>query len=392
MALYGIKLLLLQSYKFNQIKKDKIMSIKVVQFLHSGKEYKQSEFIKEGENTIKPWNYGSHRRKFLHAKGAYIDNNETTQKEKEGKDIYFWGEWEPKSKVIKIFNHSLGDYPHSIHEPFVEIDKSGKLNVPGPVTQKDKDGSIKKNEDGSIIQFIATNTDPFVFGKNGFYYSCCKQNRKYKDKIYSTQMQDLEPGSIILFGSNINHYRKSNSNINQEKEPKPYFALDTVFVVGEDKKTYSIDSYSEDLKSFPPEHYCEIMNFKGWKDSLNSTSNEIKLAGCNGSICTSNKKEAEGCENGFDFTCYRGASFDYRVNGMYSFVPCKIGDDGKKGFERVKLSDEEFSFITNNQCQGVNITESNIDDNLNIWKKLRKIIDEQGFKEAVRLDYKGEGE
>lgn len=222
-----------------------------------------------------------------------------------------------------------------------------------------------------------------MFGKNGFYYSCCKQNRKG----IPTQMQYLEPGSIILFGSNINHYRKSNSNINQEKEPKPYFALDTVFVVGEDMKTYSIDSYSEDLKSFPPEQYCEIMNFKGWKDSLNYPCNSNEKNDRKKSDCTSIKSKSEGCENGFDFTCYRGASLKHTVKGMYSFVPCKIGDDGKKGFERVKLSDEEFSFITNNQCQGVNITESNIDDNLNIWKELCEIIKSQGFEKAVRLNY-----
>lgn len=354
------------------------MSIKVVQFLHSGKEYKLSEAEKEANRKF--WNRDLiHRRKFLHAKGVYIKKDGTETKEN---DIYFWGEWEPESIVTSIFKKPIeGAKPHFINEPVVKINESEQLVIPKP---------ILKEEDGSVKEFIPVNTDPFVFGKDEFYYSCCMQLSKKGNK---TQMQDLKPGSIILFGSNINHYRKSNSNINQEKEPKPYFALDTVFVVGDNQKTYSINSYSEDLGSFPPEHYCDIMNFKGWKESLNSTGNEIELAGCNGSICTSNKKESEGCENGSDFTCYHGASIEHNVKGMYSFVPCKIGDDGKKGFERVKLYDSDFErigkkeIITNNQCQGVNITESNIDDNLNIWKELRKIIEKQGFKEAVRLNY-----
>lgn len=374
MALYGIKLLLLQSYKFNQIKKDKIMSIKVVQFLHSGKEYKRSEFIKEREETIKPWNTGDHRRKFLHAKGAYIDNRgKKIGDENNWEDIYFWGEWEPESIVPNINKHGEDAPPHFIHEPFLRLNESKQL--------------IKGDK-----KSIAKNTDPFVFGDKGFFYSCCKQNRKYKDKIDSTQMQDLEPGSIILFGSNINH-NKGNT----------YFALDTVFVVGDDKNEenpnkqgYNINSYSKDLTKVP-DNYFDIMNFEGWKDSLNSTGNEIELAGCNGSICTSNKKESEGCENGSDFTCYRGASFDnpitckdYPTEKMYSFVPCKIGSKGENGFERIKLSNEDFSFISNNLSQGVKYTEVTLEESFDIWKRLRKIIHkdkEHEFKEAVRLNY-----
>lgn len=373
MALYGIKLLLLQSYKFNQIKKTMTKSIKVVQFLHSGEEYKLSEVEKEAHR--KDWNRDLiHRRKFLHAKGVYIKDGKKTEEN----DIYFWGEWEPESKVTSIFKKPIeGAKPHFINEPVVKI-QSGHVVV--PINKEDKNS-------------YPVNTDPFVFGDKGFYYSCCMQSR-YK------KLQQLEPGSIILFGSNINHYRKSNSNINQEKEPKPYFALDTVFVVGEDKKTYSIDSYSEDLKSFPPEHYCEIMNFKGWKDSLNYPCNSNEKNDCKKSDCTSIKSKSEDCENGFDFTRYRGASYDNPITcendstkKMYSFVPCKIGSKGENGFERVKLSDKDFPFISNNLNQGVKYTEVTLEESFDIWNKLREIIHEdkeQGFEEAVRLDYTGE--
>lgn len=353
------------------------MSIMIVQFLHSGKEYKLSKT--EKEENLKLWNCEkTHRRKYLHAKGTYIEDG----KETKGNKIYFWGEWEPQSKVTPIENQEQGAFPHYIHEPFVEI-KSGHLVV--PINKEDKDAH-------------PVNTDPFVFGEDGFYYSCCMQSH------YET-LQKLKPGSIILFGSNINHRKKSDSNINQENKPKPYFALDTVFVVGDDiyeeneeneekpyKQSYTIKSYAEKLKKVP-NHYLDIMNFKGWKESLKSTNNGIKLSGCYGANCTSNKGESEGCEKGSAFTCYRGASYKNKVNGMYSFVPCKIGAEGEKGFERVKLTEDSFKdifegIISNNLSQGVKNTETNLDVNIAIWNELCKIIKSQGFKKAVRLDYK----
>ncbi len=355
------------------------MSIKIVQFLHSGQEYKRSEFKEGGEETIKPWNTGDHRRKFLHAKGAYIDAGKIIGNKNNWKDIYFWGEWEPDSIVTKIQTKVKGHCPHYIHEPFVEINY-GKLKIPENIPIEDEDDSLKKYS-------IAKNTDPFVFGDKGFFYSCCKQRSKKGNK---TQLQDLEPGSIILFGSNINHKKKSNLNINQDEESEPYFALDTVFVVGPEKQPFSIYSYSDELGSFPPEHYCDIMNFEGWKDSLNSTGNGIESTGCSGSNCTSNKSESEGCEKGSHFTCYRGASIGHTVNGMYSFVPCKLKLEDEKGFERVKLSDQDFPFISNNLSQGVKYTESNRKMNIAIWEKLCNFIETNGFKKAVNLNYKQE--
>lgn len=322
------------------------MSIKVVQFLHSGEEYKQSEFIKTRGKTIKPWNTGGHKRKFLHAKGAYIDNNETTQEEEEkkGEDIYFWGEWEPDSEVSLIKNPAGKHYPHFIHKPFLRLKKSEQI------TKGDKNPT-------------PTNTDPFVFGKDGFYYSCCMQSR-YK------KLKQLEPGSIILFGS---AFKRNTSDA--------YFALDTVFVVGDDKNKlkYNINNDLSELKEFAPKYYCDIMNYK-------SSENEPN--------CSCNKSKSEGCEKETDFTCYRGASYDKPINGMYSFAPCKIGSEGKKGFKRVMLTENSFkdifddAIISNNNAQGVNYTKTNnIQDNFKIWTKLREIIKENECYEAVKLNY-----
>ncbi len=336
------------------------MSIKVVQFLHSGKEYKLSEAEKEANSKF--WNRDIiHRRKFLHAKGAYVDNSgKKIGDEKNWEDIYFWGEWEPESKVTSIFKKPIeGAKPHFINEPVVKIQSE---HVVVPINKEDKNAH-------------PVNTDPFVFGEDGFYYSCCMQSRYNK-------LQQLEPGSIILFGSNINH-----------NTPDAYFALDTVFVVGpvENKQEYNKNTELNKLKEFGPKYYCDIMNFKASGNNSNCSGNGSASGGSCGS-CGDSKNER--------FTSYRGASYDDPIkcgdDKMYSFVPCKIGKDGKKGFERVKLYDSDFEcigkkeIITNNQCQGVKYTEANnIQDNFIIWKELQKIIYQKDpeFKEAVRLDY-----
>ena len=333
------------------------MSIKVVQLIHPGGEHSISRSQIKAGKMIKEWNYGSHLRKYLHASGAYIKNEEKIEE----KDIYFWGEWEPDSNVSTIDNPGVGAYPHFIHEPFVEFKESGQLVVPEIRTINDKDNKSQK--------LTPTNTDPFVFGEDGFYYSYCNQ------EAFKT-LQELEPGSIILFGSN----KKSDSNINHNEKSVPYFALDTVFVVGpkENKQKFNKNSYLKDLESFVPEHYSDIMNMKTWGNNSNYS--------CNGSASCGSSK------NGM-LTCYRGASYDNPVNGMYSFLPCKIGSEGEKGFERVRLYDTDFTcirkeaIISNKKSQGVKFTETNIEENLAIWTKLRKIIEKQKCYEAVRLDY-----
>ena len=343
------------------------MSIKVVQFLHSGKEYKRSEFIKEREETIKPWNTGDHRRKFLHAKGAYIDNRETTEEEeeKEGEDIYFWGEWEPDSIVTKIQTKVKGHSPQYIHKPFLRFKESGQL--------------IKGDQNST-----PTNTDPFVFGKDGFYYSYCNQET-YID------LKNLELGSIILFGSNI----KTDPDIDNNGKNVPYFALDTVFVVGavEKKLDYSKNTGLKKLKEFGPKYYCDIMNFKASGNNSNCSGNSNEQNDCKGSGCTRKKNKSKDCKTGSEFTCYRGASYDDPIkcgdDKMYSFVPCKIGSKGENGYERVRLYDTDFThaIINNKKTQGVKYTEITLGESLDIWNTLCNIIKSQGFEKAVRLNY-----
>lgn len=322
------------------------MSIMIVQFLHTGGEHSFTKSRNEGKRRFKDWNCDiKHLRKYLCTTGAYIKNGEKIEiKENEkGNNIYFWGEWEPQSEVTPIENQEPGAYPNFIHEPFLKLNESGQL--------------IKGDKNST-----PTNTDPFVFGKDGFYYSYCMQSIK--------TLQELDPGSIILFGSTI----KRNT-------PEAYFALDTVFVVGpkENKLKYNINNDLSELKGFAPKYYLDIMNYKSSENNSN---------------CSCNKSKSEGCEKESDFTCYRGASYDNPINGMYSFAPCKIGSDGEKGFERVKLTKDSFNqiykeaIISNNKSEGVNYTKTNdIQKNFDIWTKLCEIIEKDGCYEAVKFNY-----
>ncbi len=323
----------------------------IVQFLHTGGEHSISKRQMKAGNFTKDWNCGDHLRKYLHAKGAYIEDGKIIGNEDKWEDIYFWGEWEPQSKVTPIENQKPGAYPHFIHEPFLKLNESGQL--------------IKGDKNST-----PTNTDPFVFGEKGFYYSYCMQSIK--------TLQELDPGSIILFGSTI----KRNT-------PDAYFALDTVFVVGpkENKLKYNIKKDLSELEEFAPTYYLDIMNYK-------SSENNPK--------CSCSKRKSEGCEKEEeDYTCYRGASYDNPIKcgdddkkKMYSFVPCTIGSEGEKGFERVKLTKDSFNqiykeaIISNNKAQGVNYTKTNnIQDNFKIWTKLCEIIEKYGCYEAVKLNY-----
>ena len=350
------------------------MSINIVQFTHPGGEHSFTKSRNDGKRRFKDWNNRKHQRKYLRVSGTYI-NKEGIKTEETDKKIYFWGEWEPESEVFIIAPPLKDADPHFIHEPFIQLNESKQLKVPESVPQINKDNSPKKNKDGSLKQdLIAANTDPFVFGEDGFYYSCCKQYWKGKP----TKLQDLEPGSIILFGSTIN-----------QNTPKAYFALDTVFVVGPNKikenlykQEYNINFDLSKLKEFAPKYYCDIMNYKDWGKNSNCFDNGSASGSCGST------------KNGIKYICYHGASYDNPITcendstkKMYSFAPCKIGSNGENGFERVKLSNEDFQFITNNLNSRPKVREKSFDEIYDIWKNLRDYIEGKGYYEAVRLNY-----
>lgn len=294
----------------------------IVIFYHPGSENVISaDILSKG---VFPWNKEAHHRKFLEAEGAYVTNESNSPQTAK---LRFWGEWEPCSHVRKL----QGKSPRYLHTPFVKrpLPALPKTASTGNVRCGVKVGC------GSNLQ----NTDPFVFAES-FYYGICQQITK---KGNSTGMQELEKGSIILFGSRVN------------KE----FALDIVFVVG-DRRPYTTDNILSDLSSFVPSDYPNLMQF--------------------------NKEHS--------LVCYKGANFLNPINGMYSFVPCRISDGGDTGFERPTISPCDFQSCQLERImpdgpknQGRKVTEVTIEDCQKVWNSVRNAIHAQDYLEGFNFKY-----
>jgi len=128
------------------------------------------------------------------------------------------------------------------------------------------------------------NTDPWVFG-DSFRFSNCRQ-LTWRGRPSS--LQKLTPGSIILFGSTIGGE----------------FALDTLFVV-KDSRPFSPGELPQTDEAF---RFCTLE-----------------------SLLTTGKPRDP-------FTLYRGATYEARINGMYSFVPCRRADADNARFPRPSIS------------------------------------------------------
>lgn len=259
--------------------------------------------------------------------------------------LTFWGEWEPQSRITRIDNPKEDrSLPHFIHYPV--------LNLSEP-----KIDSLKR---------CRQNTDPFVFHEQ-FLYRCCQQTRT----TGQTQLAHLLPGSIVLFGSKVNER----------------FAIDTVFVVGNEFKDYYNQKNAMD---FDPnlKNYAEIVGV-GLKS----------LGAGNHSGCGSHSK----CEsNRLQMRLYYGASPDKRYEGMYSFVPCKRLSDNEQGWARPTLTQDDIraqdeirdtyaDCITDNLSQGFSYKEATLDGNIAAWNRIRKLFADRGYLEGVRFECPQDG-
>lgn len=250
--------------------------------------------------------------------------------------LRFWGEWEPDSGVKKLITFS---YPHWLHYPVL---------IPGRVSAIHSScGSIGACR--GVCAGGLQNTDPFVFN-NPFLYSICQQ---FSGTV-PTQIAALSIGSIIVFGSCVNKC----------------FAVDTVFVVGSRIPYYS-NSAQKDLKGHISKDYVYIQQ-SIFGTSTHGTPPQISL--------------------------YKGATLSNSVEGMYSFVPCRISDNSDIAFERPILDTKAVarlksicskSLITPTLTQSRKATDiSNLASMKEIWTELRNIIIEQDYIEGVSFRYK----
>ena len=222
----------------------------LVQFPHPGPEHNARPFLADG---VFPWNSGDHRRKFLETDGSW--QNELGA-EQSGR-LRFWGEFEAPTRV-RALGHKQGRLPRWVHEP----------------------------QYPPVVQGRRQNTDPLVLG--GFHYSNCKQHRLSGQHSPSV-MQRLEPGSVILFGSKIDHG----------------FVVDTVFVVAS-RIEYGRDEV-DDLDA--PEHVKDL--------ALRPLYGEPQ------------------CH--LRFVLYTGATVAHPVNGRWSFVPALPVADQSARFARPRV-------------------------------------------------------
>ncbi len=293
---------------------------KIVQFFHPGGETPENFITVESFSSIskewtkfKKWKTGSHSRNFIKSHGEYVD----ASGQKDAADLVFWGEWEAEALVVKDFEKDAN--PQRLIEPF-------RCKLPAnkqPGNCGDKGG--------------CQNIDPFVFGEY-FRYSYCKQNA-------NPFLKTLDEDSIILFGANKN--RK--------------FLLDTVFVVGKNRKYCDRNG----LKGIPDyEDYCNYLLVDHLKDIYP-----------------------------YD-VYYEGKTFS--ANEMYSFSPAKVYFESTgSAFRRIELDEkllESFfdgTSFRDGQSQGIN-GQGGKDFSKEVvrlgWERLKDFVLAQGCVLGVKFD------
>jgi hypothetical protein len=162
------------------------------------------------------------------------------------------------------------------------------------------------------------NTDPWVFG-NCFRYSNCKQQSQLA-------LRQLAPGSLILFGSTLDSK----------------FVIDTLFVVR--------DSSPFVANGSPPE-----------------TDDAFR-------VCTIDSLGMDTKASGKRFILYRGATLEAPVNGLYSFVPCRLADHARARFSRpiVSLTD----YINPRRWRGPSGANEprSIPELCDLWRRIRQQV------------------
>jgi hypothetical protein len=254
---------------------------------------------------IREWNKDqNHYRKFIVNEGEYVNSLVDVSSIKS--ELYFWGEWEGNSQFESINNKDTRKFPNGVHKPF-----------------------------HSDINIGTQNTDPYIYG-DFFKYATCKQ---------TGALYDLEPGSVILFGSTY--------------PSLGLFYLDTVFVVKSHETAISV--FKNGAKNYTKTYI---------KETLEQLGNEY--IGVTPSKLTKYKK------------LYHGQSW-YENTRLFSFVPCKISKE-EAGFERLALSlNDPILKLSKNATGKSFLPHCNLSPQ-EVWNYICKNAIEQGFLLGIKFN------
>jgi len=275
------------------------MSVKkfrgVVQFIHPGAEHKVDA------DGWTPWNLTMHKRKFLSVAGSYVDKSEQVHNSL----IAFWGEWEGPSKRV----HSWADDPQL------------PTNLVAPVFP-----GAASPIDG------LQNTDPYVFGSK-FLYTFCKQSRR---DGRTTFLAHLEPGSLILFGSQL----------------QKQFVLDTVFVVDDNIIPHNRLTINEGLTADVSETFRSVtLDPMYWDKNVSDKATH---------------------------SLYSGAHLNSQFDSMFSFFPCLPHSDG--AYARFARPVIDIPAVINQKLQqGQKGTELLPEQTKEIWFQVVEQVRNQGL-------------
>ena len=185
----------------------------------------------------------------------------------------------------------------------------------------------------------AANTDPFVFGD--FIYSYCRKFSKGKPTSLSN---GLVKGDVILFGSNLGGK----------------FVLDTVFVVKDDIEITSAN-FREKLNGRISQTYIDTV--------LLPIFNENCSERCVKPVTT--------------LKIHFGATFEDKVDGMYSYVPCVAEIDKINYFKRPVIKIPNIAPNLNTNFKNILRDEKDIKK---YWDKIMDQVIKNGLKPAIKID------
>jgi hypothetical protein len=136
------------------------------------------------------------------------------------------------------------------------------------------------------------NTDPYIFD-GPFKYLLCRQFRQ-KPRLNISRMTGIPEGSLILFGSN-----KNISGVQ-------HFLLDTILVV---QSRIPYNPRNNPLTNRISKSYNDIVYTKAFQYYIQD----------------------------LNLTLYQGATFEMRIDDMFSYVPSKIYKSPSDSFQRISI-------------------------------------------------------